>query len=227
MIEMIMTLLTYLILFLIGVGLVPILAFMFSGQLSGLGVGISRLCWLLGSVTFNGTVLEQTAQGFQTRPLRHFKGDTDSRVASWQMYKNGSWQTLSETSESISRLSLRPFAVTYEKHQDLIAGQGILLDEEFSDKWDNENYIGHTRSGIMSFVPVEFFKDKENYIINLIEVASLWKQGGGISIQRKIANRSLMKHAGTDQLGNTFLAIALVLTMAIGAGSALAVVYLA
>ena len=219
MIEILMSLLMYLILFLIGVGLIPILAFMFSGQLSGLGVGISRLCWLLGSVTFNGTVLEQTSQGFQTRPLRHHNGI-------WQMYKNGGWKSLSETSESISRLSLRPFAVTYEKHQDLIAGQGILLDEEFSEEWDKDNYIGHSRSGLMAFVPKEFFKDKNNYIINLIEVASLWKQGGGISIQRKIANRSLMKHAGTDQLGNTFLAIALLLTMIVGAGSALAVVYL-
>tara|TARA_R110000824_G_scaffold175608_2_gene354230 strand:- start:1867 stop:2535 length:669 start_codon:yes stop_codon:yes gene_type:complete len=195
---MIIEILEFTVGLILGGGIFIILAYGFGGTFSPkLSTALGRIMWTMGAMVNRCSVLEYThGSGYNIRPMRNIPNSNN-----WEMWKDGTWESIDSGSQYISRLGKRPFGVVMNKEKQAFED---LLETKTPGKnvGDGENLSYGMRSGFLSFIPQKWNVRKDGWLISIFTLSSRLKLGASSDI----ANRSWIEalHEFADTGGAKF-----------------------
>jgi len=191
--------------FVLGILLVPGLAY--SGIKFKLGSRkmLGGLCFTLANLTNGGSALYQQGNQYEIMPL-------ENRDGVWHVYDKTQKEWFSLLGNHTSVIGNRPFGIIYDK---LNAEPFLNLKVEPIDMGVKETKGSHlltpSRAGIPGFVPASYMGDsaKNKTIIALDRLLDRLHSAGGTNQLGQAFNKAIQKHSvkGMDQSYMTILCL--------------------
>ena len=203
-----LTLAPYLLAFLVGFAVVPLVVHGLGSSFPDLFAGVTaRLCWTLGMVSYGSAILYQTA-GQQFQLLAANKEPVDDDL---QLVARHEGETIRAVGDEgyLGRLGKRPLGFAAAKDIEMLDRIGAVRDPS--------DIVGTSRQGLRTFNP---FPDEEWYLPLRRATADL-KGSAGSALIDNSEDEALVDAGGMNRMSPLMFTAASLLALMLGAVMAL------
>jgi len=203
-----LTLLPYVVAFLVGVGVIPMLVYGLGSSFPDLFGGVTaRVCWTLGMMSYGAAILYQTA-GRQFELLAADKETVNDDLYLVARHQGEELRAVGDEGD-LGRLGKRPLGFGAAKDVEMLDRIGAVRDPS--------DIIGTTRQGVTTFNP---FPD-EPWYLPLRRVTSDLKDSAGSGLIDNSEDEALVDAGGMNRISPLKFTAASLLALMLGAVMAL------
>jgi len=203
-----LTLLPYVVAFLVGVGAIPMLVYGLGSSFPDLFAGVTaRACWTLGMMSYGAAILYQTA-GRQFELLAADEETVDDDLHLVARHQGEEVRAVGDEGD-LGRLGKRPLGFAAAKDVEMLDRIGAVRDPS--------DIIGTTRQGVATFNP---FPDQPWYL-PLRRVTSSLKDSAGSGLIDNSEDEALVDAGGMNRMSPLMFTAASLLALMLGAVMAL------